>query len=247
MTSTRTSTNPSTSLQNMSTSTSAVSTSAANTSAAIAGTSAQPKTPVAVISGATVGGVILLSLLLALLLLYLKRRHRAAVPPPIPTSNNNQTLTAATLAASPAALSPSPVSSPQPGRHVEPFLLQTPNDDGLRTETYYEKNGQIQGDVRNTHSDHSVSSGVTSSAPIQTQTQMQAGELGVTINRLHELAEKLNRGLAEQGPSTPRLMLVSGRDAELLMANWANGNVDHGHERDDSMMLPPYEGRLEES
>lgn len=203
--------------------------------------SSQSKTLVAVIAGVTVGGVILLVLLLLLLLFCLKRR-RGAVPPAASISDRDEILTAATIAPSAAALSPSSgASSPEPMQHIEPFVLQSRHDDGLRSKSHYEKSGQIWGNVRNTNHDRSPSTSSGATSGVQTQN----GELGVTMSRLHELAEELNRGLAERGPNTPRLMLVSGRDAELIATNSTSGSVYHGHGRHDSAELPPYEGRRE--
>ncbi|GLB45069.1 hypothetical protein LshimejAT787_1901470 [Lyophyllum shimeji] len=229
--STITSTRTSTISQSSSTSTITAGAGAAN-----AGTGTHSKTPVGVIAGATVGGVVFLMLLLALLLLLLKRR-RAATPVSLaaPDHERSTFLTAATGAPSPGFLSPSSgLSSPDPTGRIEPFVLQSQQDDGLRSNTHYEKSGTIWGNL----SDHHDRSPSLSSSSVPPQMMQMTGGLGVTMDRLHELAEELNRGLAERGgPNTPRLMVVA--------ADSTSGSVYHG--RHESVALPPYEGRPEDS
>ncbi|KAF8069973.1 hypothetical protein FPV67DRAFT_1667876 [Lyophyllum atratum] len=197
--------------------------------------SAQSKPPVGAIVGGIIGGLVLFLLLLALLLHHRKRSH-GAFTPAAASESMHQIRTAATIAPSSArspSSAPSPLTTPSslvPHLQPTPFTLRVQNDDGLRSTSHHEKAGIITpkwepyGGARTPEHERTT------------------GELGVTMSRLHELAEELNRGLAEQGPDTPRLMLVSGRDAGLVGAGSTEGSVrDQGWESE--MGPPAYDGR----
>ncbi|KAG5638042.1 hypothetical protein H0H81_002162 [Sphagnurus paluster] len=160
--------------------------------------SSSKTTPVGAIVGGVVGGTSVLLLLTISLLWYCRKRERAIEIP-------NLSAPPTTMEEYATSLPPvSTVFPPNPS--FTPFMLQTPREDGLRSKVSYDHEAARPVEVFGVAA--TESSGAESNAMINPAVRGNsvgdqaelAEELRTTMNRLQQLTEELNRGVAVPPP-----------------------------------------------